>query len=251
MIFAHGFGCDQNMWQFVVPAFEADYRIVLFDYVGAGRSDARAYSSERYGSLAGYASDVLEICEALDVEDVIFVGHSVSAMIGVLAAIAQPSRFSHLILIGPSPRYLNDIGGYVGGFERADIDGLLDMMDHNYMDWASYMAPIIMKNPDRPEDTRMLEDSLCSTDPVIAREFAAVTFLSDNRADLSRVRTPVLIVQCSDDTLAPVSVGRYLEEHLPKATLEVLAASGHSPHISHPDETIALMLGYLRTAAHR
>lgn len=247
MIFAHGFGCDQNMWRLVAPAFETEYRIVLFDYVGAGKSDRAAYSSERYGSLVGYASDVLEICAALDIDDVVFVGHSVSCMIGVLAANADPRLIGRLIMIGPSPCFLNDSDGYVGGFERGDIQGLLDMMDHNYMGWASHLAPIVMQNPDSPEHTRELEESFCSTDPTTAREFAEVTFLSDNRADILELRAPALIIQCSDDALAPVGVGHFLEDHIPHATLEVLEASGHCPHISHPEETIALMRRYLRS----
>ncbi|HYO77299.1 MAG TPA: alpha/beta hydrolase, partial [Thermoanaerobaculia bacterium] len=175
MLFAHGFGCDQNMWRFVTSAFEDDYRIVLFDYVGAGKSDASAYQPERYSRLDGYADDVLEICAALDLHDVVFVGHSVSSMIGVLAANREPERFSHLIMVGPSPRYIND-EDYVGGFERADIEGLLDLMDKNYIGWASFLAPVIMKNDDRPELTAELHESFCSTDPKIARRFAETTF---------------------------------------------------------------------------
>jgi sigma-B regulation protein RsbQ len=246
MLFAHGFGCDQNMWRFITPAFEDDYRIVLFDYVGSGRSDLTAYDAERYGSLDGYAQDVLDIIEALDLRDVVFVGHSVSAMIGVLASIRAPERFESLVMVGPSPRYLNDPPGYVGGFERQDIDGLLEMMEKNYIGWASFLAPVVVKNADRPELSRELEESFCSTDPVIARRFAEVTFYSDNRADLPLVRVPSLIMQCSDDALAPVEVGRYLESHLPGSTFRQLRATGHCPHISHPEETVEVMKDYLR-----
>jgi sigma-B regulation protein RsbQ len=245
MVFAHGFGCDQNMWRFVTPAFEDDYRIVLFDYVGAGRSDVAAYSPERYATLDGYARDVLEILEALDLSRALFVGHSVSGVIGMLASIRAPERFERLILVGPSPCYINDPPAYAGGFERADIEALLQMMEKNYMGWASYLAPAVMKNEGRPELTGELEQSFCSTDPVIARRFAEATFLSDNRADLARVPVPSLIMQCSDDLIAPLEVGDYLHRHLPHSTLRVLKATGHCPHMSHPEETIAVIRDYL------
>jgi sigma-B regulation protein RsbQ len=245
MLFAHGFGCDQNMWRFVAPAFADDYRIVLFDYVGAGRSDIAAYDAERYASLDGYAEDVLDVCDALDLRDVVFVGHSVSAMVGVLAAKRAPERFAELILIGPSPRYLNEAPGYVGGFERSDIDGLLETMDRNYIGWANYLAPAIMANPDRPALGQELSDSFCSTDPVIARRFAEATFLADNRADLAAVHVPSLILQCSDDIIAPREVGEYVHRALAGSTLRHMTATGHCPHMSAPDETIALMREYL------
>jgi sigma-B regulation protein RsbQ len=246
MLFAHGFGCDQNMWRYIIPAFEDDYRIVLFDYVGAGKSDLSAYDASRYADLNGYASDVLEVCNALDLRDVIFVGHSVSSMVGVLAANREPERFARLILIGPSPRYVND-DGYVGGFERADIEGLLETMDKNYIGWANYLAPAIMKNPDRPELGAELTESFCSTDPVMARQFAEATFFADNRADLELVTVPSLILQCSADIIAPMEVGEYLHRQLPASTLRVMKATGHCPHMSAPDETIALIMEYLAT----
>jgi len=246
MLFAHGFGCDQHMWRYVTPAFEDDYQIVLFDYVGAGKSDISAYDADRYSSLGGFAQDVLDICRALDLRDVIFVGHSVSSMVGVLAANAEPDRFANLIMIGPSPRYINDAPDYVGGFERSDIEGLLETMEKNYIGWANFLAPAIMKNPDRPELSAELETSFCSTDPVIARRFAEATFFADNRADLASVRVPSLIMQCSEDMIAPLSVGEYLQDALPGSTLRVMRATGHCPHMSHPDETIALMREYLR-----
>jgi sigma-B regulation protein RsbQ len=244
MLFAHGFGCDQNMWRFITPAFENDYRLILFDYVGSGKSDVTAYDPKRYATLDGYAQDVLEICEALDLRDVIFVGHSVSSMIGVLAAKRDPARFQRLIMVGPSPRYIND-GDYVGGFDRPDIEGLLELMDKNYIGWASFLAPVIMKNPDRPELTAELHESFCSTDPKIARQFAETTFFSDNRSDLAGVTVPSLIVQCSEDAIAPVEVGNYVYRMTPKSTLRVLKATGHCPHISHPEETIEAMKEYL------
>jgi sigma-B regulation protein RsbQ len=245
MMFAHGFGCDQNMWRFVTPAFEEEYRLILFDYVGAGESDLRAYRPERYSTLEGYARDVLEICEALDLEDVIFVGHSVSSMIGLLASIKEPERFARMILVGPSPRYINDPSGYEGGFERADIESLLDMMERNYIGWASFLAPVIMKNPEMPDLTEELEHSFCSTDPVLSRRFAEVTFFSDNREDLAKVTVPSLIMQCSDDAIAPHSVGEYLHQHLGGSDLRLLEATGHCPHMSHPGETIRVIRDYL------
>jgi len=248
MLFAHGFGCDQNMWRYVAPAFEDDYRVVLFDYVGSGGSDLGAYDPQRYATLDGYAQDILDVCERLDLRDVVLVGHSVSSMVGVLAANREPERFSRLVMIGPSPRYLND-PPYVGGFEREDIEGLLDMMDRNYIGWANFLAPAIIKNPDRPELAQELTDSFCSTDPVIASRFAQATFFADNREDLDRVKVPALVLQCSDDMIAPTEVGEYVHRHLPGSTLRIMRATGHCPHMSHPDETIELMRDYLGAAA--
>lgn len=244
MLFAHGFGCDQNMWRFITPAFEEDYKIVLFDYVGSGKSDKSAYNEERYSNLHGYAQDVLEICEALELEDIIFVGHSVSSMIGLLSAIENPHIFSSLIFIGPSARYLNDMG-YHGGFARKDLEDLLEVMNNNYLGWASFLAPVIMKNDGRPELAKELEESFCSTDPIIARRFAEVTFFSDNRADLANITAPVLILQCSDDAIAPDEVGLYIHEQIKSSTYEKMEATGHCPHMSHPDETITLMQKFL------
>ena len=244
MLLAHGFGCDQNLWRFITPAFERDYRLVLFDYVGSGRSDHSAYDPARYGTLDGYAQDVLDVCQALDLRDVVFVGHSVSSMIGVLAARREPHRFSSLVMVCPSPRYLND-EGYVGGFERADLEGLLELMDKNYLGWANFLAPLVMKNPDRPELTEELQESFCSTDPKVARQFAQATFFSDNRADLPHVQVPSLILQCSEDAIAPVEVGQYVYRTTPDSTLHLMRATGHCPHVSHPEETIAAMQEYL------
>jgi sigma-B regulation protein RsbQ len=245
MLFAHGFGCDQNMWRYITPAFQDDYRIILFDYVGSGKSDLGAYSAKRYAELDGYAEDVLDICAALDLKDIIFVGHSVSSVIGMLAAIREPEHFARLILIGPSPCYINDLPDYVGGFERSDIEGLIEMMDKNYMGWASFIAPVIMKNSDRPELVGELKESFCSTDPKIARRFAEATFFSDNRNDLAKLETPSLIIQCSDDAIAPVEVGDYLHRHLRNSTLHRAQATGHCPHMSHPDETTEIIKDYL------
>jgi sigma-B regulation protein RsbQ len=245
MMFAHGFGCDQNMWRFITPSFQDEYKIVVFDYVGAGKSDLQQYNAERYADLNGYAMDVLEICEALDLRDIIFVGHSVSSMIGLLAAIKKPSYFSDLIYVGPSPCYIND-HDYVGGFERKDIEELLDTMDKNYIGWANFLAPAIMKNPDKPELGDELTASFCSTDPIVAKQFAQATFFSDNRKDLNKLKTRSLILQCSDDLIAPYEVGHYLHSQLPNSFLKVLKATGHCPHMSSPEETIREMQDYLQ-----
>jgi sigma-B regulation protein RsbQ len=244
IVFAHGFGCDQNMWRFVWPAFADEYRVILFDHVGHGHSDHSAFDPDRYRSLDGYAEDVLAILRALDIRDAVFVGHSVSAMIGVLAANAEPGRFGALVLVAPSPRYIDD-DGYTGGFSAEDIDGLLDSLASNYLGWSSAMAPAIMGRPDRPELGDELTNSFCRTDPDIARDFARVTFTSDNRADLANVTVPALVMQCSDDVIAPDAVGEYVHRALPGSELVRLQASGHCPNLSAPDETIAAMKAFL------
>lgn len=250
LMFGHGFGCDQNMWRYIVPSFEKDYQIVLYDYVGSGNSDHTAYSSDKYHTLHGYKQDVLDIIEALNLNNIIFVGHSVSAMIGMLASIERPSVFERLIMIGPSPRYVND-QGYVGGFEPGDVAELLDMMEMNFAGWASFMAPLAMNNPERPVLTKELERSFISADPDIAREFAEATFLCDHRADLNKVTVPVLIMQCSEDSVVPMEVGEYLHKHLKNSTLRLMSAKGHYPHISHPEETVILIRKYLHANAER
>lgn len=244
LIFAHGFGCDQNMWRFITPAFMDKYQIILFDYVGSGNSDTNAYSSEKYQSLQGYVQDVLDIIETLSLQNSIFVGHSISAMIGLLASIQHPDYFKKLIMIGPSPCYLND-DGYRGGFERSDIAELLDMMEMNFTGWASYMAPIAMSNPEQPALTQELKQTFIAADPIIAKEFAEVTFLSDHRSELSKVSVPSLIIQCSEDSIVPIGVGDYLHHHLKNSTLQLMEAKGHYPHISHPNETIQCIADFL------
>jgi sigma-B regulation protein RsbQ len=244
MVFAHGFGCDQNMWRHVAPAFADEYRIVQFDYVGAGGSDLSAYDPERYGSLYGYVEDVLEICRELNLWDVVFVGHSVSATIGVLAAIEEPDRFARLVLVSPSPRFIDE-GDYVGGFTHEDIDGLLESLESNYLGWSSAMAPVIMGNPDRPELSQELTNSFCQADPEIQRRFARVTFLADNRDDLARANVPSLVLQCADDAIAPQSVGEYVHSRLPDSRYVLLDASGHCPNLSAPDATIAAIRAFL------
>lgn len=247
LLFAHGFGCDQNMWRFIAPAFEKDYQIILFDYVGSGKSDLNAYSVERYNNLQGYVQDILEICAALSLKDMIFVGHSVSSMIGLLASIKNPELFKKMILVCPSPCYINDSSdNYIGGFERSDIEDLLELMEKNYIGWASFLAPIVMQNQDHPELIQELEASFCSTNSVIANCFARATFYSDNRRDLLQVRTPSLILQCTDDAIAPVDVGYYLQHHLYESVLKLMTATGHCPHMSHPQETISLIKEYLK-----
>jgi sigma-B regulation protein RsbQ len=248
MMFAHGFGCDQNMWRLVAPAFATTYQTVLFDYVGAGHSETAAYDFTKYASLDGYVEDVLEICVELDLTDVVFVGHSVSAMVGVLAAVRAPERFGTLILVGPSPRYIDD-EDYTGGFSRDDIDDLLASLENNYLGWSSAMAPAIMGNPERPELGQELTNSFCRTDPAIARHFAQVTFLSDNRADLARVRVPTLVLQCSDDVIAPEPVGRYVHGQIPGSAFTLMQARGHCPNLSAPAETVAAIQGFLSSAA--
>jgi sigma-B regulation protein RsbQ len=232
------------MWRHVAPAFADEYRIVLFDHVGAGGSDLSAYEPGRYASLDGYADDVLEICAELGLERVVFVGHSVSAMIGVLAARREPERFERLVLIGPSPRYV-DVGDYVGGFSAEDIDGLLESLESNFLGWSGQMAPVIAGNPDRPELGEELTNSFCRTDPEIAKQFARVTFLSDNRADLPAVQTRSLILQCADDAIAPRAVGEYVHARMPHSELVLLEATGHCPNLSAPDETIAAIRAFL------
>lgn len=244
LIFAHGFGCDQNMWRFITPAFMDKYQIILFDYVGSGNSDINAYSSEKYQSLQGYVQDLLDIIETLSLQKSIFVGHSISAMIGLLASIQHPDYFKKLIMIGPSPCYLND-DGYRGGFERSDIAELLEMMEMNFTGWASYMAPIAMSNPEQPALTQELKQTFIAADPIIAKEFAEVTFLSDHRSELPKVSIPSLIIQCSEDSIVPIGVGDYLHQHLKNSTLQLLEAKGHYPHISHPNETIQCIADFL------
>jgi sigma-B regulation protein RsbQ len=247
MVFAHGFGCDQGMWRHVAPAFADSHRVVLFDHVGAGGSDLAAWDPARYRRLDGYASDVVEIVEALDLPPVVFVGHSVSGMIGVLAAARRPELFDRLILVGPSPRYIDDVG-YRGGFSKAEIDELLETMDGNYLGWSRHIAPVIMGVPEQPELGDELTASFCRTDPAIARHFARTTFLSDNRQDLERVSTPALVVQCREDVIAPPEVGRYVHEHLRDSEFALLDATGHCPNLSAPDQLVHAMDRYLAPA---
>jgi sigma-B regulation protein RsbQ len=244
VMLVHGFGCDQAMWRFVAPDFEVDHRVVLLDLVGSGNSDLSAYDPEKYASLRGYAADLVEICRELRLTDVVLVGHSVSAMIGVLAWQRAPELFGALVMVGPNPRYIDD-GDYVGGFSRTDIAGLLDALDANHLGWSAQMAPVIMGNPDRPELAEELTNSFCRTDPAIARQFACVTFLSDNRADLPGIAVPTLVLQCSEDVIAPEVVGRFVHASIPGSTFTRLKATGHVPHLSAPEETTAAIRSFL------
>ncbi|GGV07497.1 hydrolase [Streptomyces litmocidini] len=244
VVLAHGFGCDQNMWRLTVPALAEKHRVVLFDYVGSGRSDPSAFSEDRYASLDGYAQDVVEVCEALDLRDAVFVGHSVSAMTGVLAADAVPERIGALVMVAPSPRYIDD-EGYRGGFSAGDIDELLASLESNYLGWSSAMAPMIMGNPERPELGEELTDSFCATDPDMARVFARTTFLSDSRDDLEKVTVPTLVLECAQDVIAPRGVGAFVHRAIPGSTLVTLDTTGHCPHLSAPEATNEAITGFL------
>jgi sigma-B regulation protein RsbQ len=244
IVFAHGYGCDQNMWRFMTPDFEVDHQVVTYDHVGFGHSDLSAYDAVKYNSLRGFAGDLVEILDELDLTDVVFVGHSVSAMIGLLAYQQAPERFGAMVRVGPSPRYVDD-EGYTGGFSRAQITELLDNLDANHLGWSQAMAPVIMGNPDRPELAEELTSSFCRTAPDVARQFARVAFLSDNRRDLASLRLPTLVLQCSEDVIAPTAVGRYVHEHVPGSVFHQLAATGHCPNLSAPDETTAAIRSFL------
>ncbi|MFI0787227.1 alpha/beta fold hydrolase [Streptomyces lydicus] len=244
VVLAHGFGCDQNMWRLTVPALAEGYRVVLFDYVGSGRSDLSAFSAERYASLDGYARDVVEVCDALGLRDAVFVGHSVSAMTGVLAARQAPERIGALVMVAPSPRYIDD-EGYRGGFDEQDIDELLASLDSNYLGWSSAMAPVIMGNPERPELAEELTNSFCATDPEMARVFARTTFLSDSRDDLKSVAVPTLVLECTEDAIAPREVGAFVHRSIPGSTLVTLDATGHCPQLSAPEATNEAITAFL------
>ncbi|GEP26957.1 alpha/beta hydrolase [Cryobacterium levicorallinum] len=244
LLFVHGFGCSQEMWRRVTPAFAEDYRIVLFDHVGSGGSDLSQYDPGKYDSLHGYAADILEIIERLELRDVVYIGHSVGAMMGVLASVRDPSPFSSLVLLSPSPCYVND-GDYLGGFDQIELDGLIDALDTNYFGWANVMAPVITGNPDRPELGEELTASFCTTDPQIAQHFAEVVFLSDNRDDLSQVSTPTLVIQSKNDPIAPVHVGQFVHGEIPGSRFTVIPVSGHCLHLSAPAEVSEAISAFL------
>jgi len=245
LLFVHGFGCDQSMWRYVAPAFESDYTVVLIDLVGSGQSDLSAFNIERYSDLEGYAEDLVEVVDSLEMKEVTLIGHSVSGMLGIIAAIRNPDTFSRIVMIGPSPCYLNHPPDYLGGFDRQDIEEMLDLMDKNYMGWASFLAPVVVGNSESPEYAEELEARFCSTDPITAKAFAKATFYSDHRHSLSQVSTPCLIMQCSEDAIAPDSVGEYMHQEIPNSTYVKLNATGHCPHLTHPQETTAVIKDYL------
>lgn len=244
MMFAHGFGCDQHMWTEVAREFENDFRVVLFDHVGAGQSDLKAYSSEKYASLDGYANDIVEIGQELGLHNAVFVGHSVSSMIGALASIQAPNLFSSLVMVGPSPRYIDDVD-YIGGFSEAQIDELLDFLAENHLGWSAAMGPAIMGNPEKPELGDALTKSFCATDPDIAREFARATFFSDNRADLFKISARALVMQCKNDIIAPELVGEYVHAHVPNSEYVLLDATGHCPNLSAPKKVIEAIRAFV------
>jgi sigma-B regulation protein RsbQ len=246
IVLAHGFGCDQRAWRFVAPDLARDHRVVTFDLAGCGRSDLSWWRPDRHASLADYARDLIEILEALPGGPFVYVGHSVSGSIGLLAAIERPELFKCLVMVGPNPCFINDLPHYEGGFERADIMDLLDLMDRNMVGWANFFAPVAMKNPERPELAGELQQSLCAGDPAIVRHFAQVVFMADVRAALPKLRVPSLIMQCDDDSVAPLSVGDYLHAQMPGSTLRRMTATGHLPHVSAPQETIELIRAYLQ-----
>jgi sigma-B regulation protein RsbQ len=244
VVLAHGFGCDQNMWRHVTAALSDRFRIVLFDHVGSGGADPSAWDPQRYATLDGYANDILEVVDGLELRDAVFVGHSVAAMMGVLAAVARPGVFAKLVLVAPSARYIND-GDYRGGFSNADIEDLLDSLESNYLGWSHAMAPTIAGNPDRPELSEELAETFCRTDPACAKVFARTTFLSDNRADLAKVSVPTLVLECSDDAIAPTGVGAYVAEHIPESRLVTLDTTGHCPQLSAPEATAAKIASFV------
>lgn len=244
VVLAHGFGCDQNMWRLTAPALVKDYKVVLFDYVGSGRADPSAFSEDRYASLDGYARDVVEVCDALDIRDAAFVGHSVSAMIGVLAVGMAPERIGALVMVAPSPRYIDD-DGYRGGFSTEDIEELLASLESNYLGWSAAMAPVIMGNAERPELGEELTNSFCATDPDMARVFARTTFLSDSRDDLKGVSVPTLVLECTHDVIASRDVGAFVHRSIPDSELITLDATGHCPHLSAPEATNEAITAFL------
>lgn len=244
IMFAHGFGCDQNMWRYVAPAFEDNYKIVLFDHVGAGGSDFSEFNPQKYDKLEGYADDIIELATTLKLQDVIFVGHSVSALIGIIASQKSSGLFKSLVLVAPSPSYIND-GDYIGGFTKPEINELLESLDNNHLGWSMAMAPIVMANLDRNELGEELAHSFCRSDPQILKHFARTTFLSDKRELLSSVKIPSLIMQCSNDVIAPESVGEYMHQQMSSSQLVLMKATGHCPNLSAPEETIEVIKQFL------
>lgn len=244
ILFSHGYGCDQQMWRFITPAFTEKYKVVLFDHLGSGKSDSSAYDYDKYDHLSGYAEDLVEICEALSLENIILVGHSVSSIVGALAVKIKPDLFDQLIMLGPSPRYIND-GDYFGGFDQQDIDSLVETLESNYLGWSSFISPVIIGNPDKEEFATELKNSFCSMDPDIAKHFAKVTFVGDYRDELRHVKIPTLIIQSHPDAIAPIEVGKYVHEQIPGSEYVQLASAGHCPHLTSPELLISTLKTYL------
>ncbi len=247
IVLAHGFGCDQQLWRRVGERLKRDFRLMLIDHVGCGASDPASWDAQKYSSLTGYAADVVDIVRELDLRNVAFVGHSVGAMIGALAVIDEPSRFAKLVMLTPSPRYIDD-GDYRGGFSPSDVDELLESLELNYLGWSHAMAPVIMGTPDRPDLQDELTETFCRNNPAHARVFARTTFLSDNRADLARIAVPTLVIECAEDAIAPREVGAYVHEHVPGSQLITLDATGHCPQVSAPDATASAISTFVRSA---
>jgi len=247
IVLAHGFGCDQRLWRLVVDRLKNEFRLLLLDHVGSGDSDPASWDAQKYSSLTGYAADVVDLVRELDLHEVVFVGHSVAAMIGALAVIAEPGRFAKLIMLTPSPRYVDD-GDYRGGFSRSDIDELLESLELNYLGWSHAMAPVIMGTPDRPELEDELAETFCRNNPTYARVFARAMFLSDNRDDLARIPVPTLVIECAQDAIAPREVGAYVQQRIPGSRLVTLDATGHCPQVSAPDATAAAISDFARSA---
>lgn len=244
ILFAHGYGCDQKMWRFITPAFTEAYKVVLFDHIGSGKSDLAAYDYDKYDHLKGYAEDLVEICDALSLENIILVGHSVSSIVGALAVAGRPELFDQLIMLGPSPRYINE-GEYFGGFDQQDIDELVETLEANYLGWSSFITPVIIGNADKEEFAEELKNSFCSMEPAIAKHFAKVTFVGDYREDLANVKIPTLIIQSYPDAIAPVAVGKYVHEKIPGSHYVQLASSGHCPHLTSPELVISAIQTYI------
>lgn len=245
LMLAHGFGCDQRMWRFVLPALAEHFTVVLFDYVGSGKSELSSFSVDKYSTLEGYATDVLEIISELDYEKVVFCGHSVSCMIGLIASLRSPEKFSELIMICPSPCFINDLPEYEGGFEKTDLQELMNLMDKNYIGWAEYLAPLVLGASSSKKLIGELSGSFCSTDPIVAKTFAQATFFSDHRQQLPQCVIKTLIIQSESDSLAPVSVGRYIHDRIEESELKIVEVEGHCVHMTEPSLTAGLITEFL------
>jgi sigma-B regulation protein RsbQ len=246
VLLAHGFGCDQNMWRFMLPELEKQFTVVVFDYVGSGQSDLESFSTKRYSSLEGYAKDVEEILVALDLDNVSIIGHSVSSIIAGITSTHVGDRISDITMICPSPCFMNLPPDYVGGFERDDLEELINLMDKNYIGWANYLAPLVMGAGHSSELIGELSGSFCSTDPIVAKTFAKATFFSDYRSLLKDILTPALILQSDKDSLASPEVGKYMAENIPDSQLELIQAEGHCLHMTDPDLIIPLLINFIQ-----